>query len=360
MRLTLPTFLLLLLFGCKPGPEETSPVRQDIIQAVYASGKVVPVNSYTVFGRLPGYVTAIHVKAGDTVKTGDLLLEIRNEQNEWSISSLEEQVRLARENADPSGAYLSSLTEEVTAQSSRWKMDSMSLVRTQNLYDNNACSRQRLDQAVSQAEISRSAWMKANENYNQAKLRTAVEYQNLTHQLSSLESNRDDYRLLAAVGGRIYDVFPKIGTLVGNQTPLIEIGDANRFEAELSIDETDIGLLRPCQTVLMTIDAYPDTVFHGSISEVPPFVKPSIKSARVKTTLETLTGFPFYSGMSVEANIIIQKKKNCLVIPREFVRNGNEVMIKGENVPRKIRKGIEDLQFIEILSGLNEDEVVVK
>lgn len=360
MRLNIPTFLLLVLVGCKPGPEETSPARQDIIQAVYASGKVVPVNSYTVFGRLPGYVSAIHVKAGDTVKTGDLLLEIRNEQNEWSISSLEEQVRLARENADPSGAYLSALAEEVNAQSSRWKLDSMSLARTQNLYDNNASSRQRLDQAVSQAEISRSAWMKANENYNQAKLRTSVEYQNLTHQLSSLESNRDDYRLLAAVGGRIYDVFPKIGSLVGNQTPLIEIGDANRFEAELSIDETDIGLLKTGQPVFISIDAYPDTVFTGTLSEVPPFVRPSIKSARVKTTLEALEGFPFYSGMSVEANVIIQTKKNCLVIPREFVRNGNEVMVKGEKAPRKIRKGIEDLQFIEVLSGVTEEEVVVK
>ena len=84
------------------------------------------------------------------------------------------------------------------------------------------------------------------------------------------------------------------------------------------------------------------------------------KSSRVKATFNLSPGVQLYTGMSAEANILISEKKNALVIPKEFVRNGNQVRLKGEDQPRTIRKGIEDLQFIEVLEGLSEQDILVK
>lgn len=63
--------------------------------------------------------------------------------------------------------------------------------------------------------------------------------------------------------------------------------------------------------------------------------------------------------MSVEANIIISEKKNTLVIPREFLIDGNKVKIKDKEELTEIVKGAEDLEFIEIISGIDENTEIV-
>jgi hypothetical protein len=57
--------------------------------------------------------------------------------------------------------------------------------------------------------------------------------------------------------------------------------------------------------------------------------------------------------MSIESNIIIAEKKNILVIPREFLKPGNTVKVKGKDEAVKVTTGAEDLEYVEILSGIS-------
>lgn len=346
--------------SCNKAGGFEKPVRKDITQVVYASGKVLPQNRYTVVSRFPGYIEKIYVKPGQIVEAGDPLISVSNDANEYAIRSAENLLQLAEENADVNGPILSGMKEEVEAARSKYILDSINYNRTAALYRENATSRMTFDQSETALDLSRRNYFRANDNYNAARKRYQVEFLNAKNQAEAQRSNRSDYRILAAVSGKVYDVIPEVGDLVTNQTALMEIGDASAFEVELSVDETDISLIRPEQVVAYAIDAYPDRMFSGKIREVIPRVLSTSKSSRVFATFETDTLTELYSGMSVEANIVIREKKNCLVIPREFVKGGNQVLVKGEEKPRIIKKGLEDMQFIEVLDGLKESDELMK
>ena len=111
--------------------------------------------------------------------------------------------------------------------------------------------------------------------------------------------------------------------------------------------------------MLITIDAYKDVVYKGIILETYPRINQGNKTSKVITSITLDEDQPLYSGMSVEANVIISIKKDALVIPREFLLDNNKVKLKsGELV--QVKKGIEDLEYIEILQGLDESTVIVK
>jgi HlyD family secretion protein len=154
-------------------------------------------------------------------------------------------------------------------------------------------------------------------------------------------------------------VLPEVGDLVAPPMPLLDVGDASGFETELAVDETDISFLREGLEVVYSIDAYSDKFFKGKILAIYPRVNSASKTARVKATFEYENNVQLFSGMSVEANIVVSEKKNALVIPREFVKNG-KVKVKGDDKLRDVQTGVSDLQFVEIIFGVDEKDELAK
>jgi multidrug efflux pump subunit AcrA (membrane-fusion protein) len=181
-----------------------------------------------------------------------------------------------------------------------------------------------------------------------------VELENAQIQYDAQISNKNDYTITAAVNGKVYDIIPKEGELVNTQVILMEIGDGSHYEIELSVDETDVSLVHRGQSVMLSMDAYGDKVFQGKITEAYPRINQANKTSKVMASIDLQGETQIYSGMSVEANIIIAERKNTLVIPREFLVDGKKVMLKsnGELVP--VHKGAEDLEFVEVLDGIDE------
>lgn len=198
----LKSLLLATLFSwsCK-SRESILPERRDITQAVYASGKVLPLNHYLVTARAPGYVESILVKSGDLVRTGDPLLTLRNDANELAINSTTNTAELARRNADESGPALSAAREELRSSRARYELDSINFARNTALFKEDAVSRATFDQSKTQLDLSRSAFMKSQANYQFTLDRTRTELSTLDtdyqrriffdgEELSTLGSNR--------------------------------------------------------------------------------------------------------------------------------------------------------------------------
>ncbi len=87
--------LIIVLFSCGKNNNVTKPVRKDVVQAVYASGKLFPKDHYMVLSKFPGYIQQVHVNAGDIVKAGQILLTIRNETGKLNTGSALNQLNLA-------------------------------------------------------------------------------------------------------------------------------------------------------------------------------------------------------------------------------------------------------------------------
>ncbi|GAB4135732.1 MAG: efflux RND transporter periplasmic adaptor subunit [Bacteroidia bacterium] len=350
----------IILNSCKKSGSTIHPERRKLVQAVYASGKVFPKNDYKVYAKLPGYVQEIHVHVGDTVHVGQPLITIRSEVSELNVSAAKNQYELARNNAADNGPMLSSLRLEMAAAKTKYELDSTNYSRYKTLNKENAASQLQLEQSKAQFDLAKAAFMRATSNYYNTRDRLRTEAENARIQYEAQQSNRSDYIITAAVNGKVYDITPRVGDLVNSQQPVLEIGDALAFEVELSVDETDISLLKTGQTIKYLLDAYKDREFTGTLVESYPRISPGNKTARVIGSFSPGPDMHVFSGMSVEGNIIISEKENALVIPREYLLPGSTVHIRGEKEPKKVTTGAEDLQYVEILAGVTETDELEK
>ncbi len=361
---TLKTALLFLafaiLYSCGGGSKTVKPERKDLTQAVYASGKLYPVNDYKVLSKYPGYIKTIHVNVGDTVVAGQPLITIRNDQTEFNTESAKNAMELALKNANPNAPVLMTLKNEMSSTRARYELDSLNYSRYLTLLKQNAGSQLQADQAKVQFEVSKQAWLKSVYNYQSTKDRLTTEAANAELQYKTLLANKNEYVIPAEKKGMVYDIDAKAGEMVSLLKPVMEIGDAEKFELELNVDETDVTLIKEGQEVIFTIDAYGTETFKGTVREIYPRISQSNKTSKIIADIKTGSDKKFYSSLSAEANIIISVKKNVLVIPREYIFEGNKVMVEGKNEPVIIKKGIEDLEYVEVLEGLTENDILQK
>ncbi len=348
------SIVVLFFVGCKSKNNTTSPQRKDIIQAVYASGKIYPLNNYKVYTKLSGYVQKLHVHVGDIIKIGDPLVTIKSEVSELNVNAAKNLLDLARKNANENASFITALKQDVASSKSKYELDSINFKRFESLSKENATSKIQYDQSKTQFEISKQNYLKALNSLNNTRDKIKVELENAQIQYDAQLSNRNDYTLTSAVNGKVYDIVPKEGELVNTQIVLMEIGDGEKFEVELSVDETDVSLIKNGQSIVYAIDAYKDVTFNGKVEETYPRISQGNKTAKIISSIMLDNKYQIFSGMTVEANIIISEKKNALVIPREFIIEGNKVKIKSTEELTTIQKGVEDLEFIEILSGIDE------
>jgi HlyD family secretion protein len=353
-------FAVLIFHSCKRSSNSVAPTRKDITQAVYASGKIYPLNDYKVFSKLPGYIEKIHVKIGDSVKAGQALVTIKSEVSELNVSTAKNLLDLAQKNANENSAYFVALKQDVASAKSKYELDSVNYSRFSSLLKENATSRLAADQAKTQYEISRQNYLKATSAYSNARDKIRVELENAKNQYEAQVSNKNDYTITSAVNGKVYDIVPKEGELVNTQVVLMEIGDGGKYEVELSVDETDVSLIRKEQEIVYEIDAYKDKTFKGKVIESYPRINQTNKTSKVIASINLDPSTIIYSGMSIEANIIVAEKKGALVIPREYIIEGNKVKKKGEDELTVITKGAEDLEFVEVTSGIEEGTEIVK
>ncbi len=158
------------------------------------------------------------------------------------------------------------------------------------------------------------------------------------------------------------------------------IYDMSRFTFVLSIDELDIPRIAPGQRVNVTVSALDDKAFTGKVDKV------SINGATVsgKTTYpvtvvldgdgESLAAQGLYPGMNVSASIVVEEMGSVLSIPGDYVSRGDTVLVAGEgcldaegNVAdaskietRTVTLGRSNEDYVEILSGLEEGDVVLR
>ena len=352
--------MTLLLFSCA-GRVEYVVQRKDLVQAVYASGEVLPVNYYEVTSKIPGIVDFIYVSVGQKVNAGDTLLRIQSQANDLNLQTAKNLYELAKKNALGDSDRLTSLRQKVDAAYATYQQDSLDYERYKRLNEQNVGSQQAFEQAQLRYQTSKSSYIIAKSNLQETRNLLQIELKNARNNYLAQKSLLGEYMLVATIPGKVYDIIPQVGEYVSSNHPIIDLGATDFFEVEMAVDETDIILVGKGQPVVFELDALEDTVFYGTVKTIYPRINPVDKTARVVASIDP-GGYDLYPGMSLEANIIIQEKKGVLVIPVEYVSADGIVIVqngsKKENV--KVETGVRDLVYAEILSGLEENDHILK
>ena len=282
---------------------------REIVQKVNASGKIQPEEAVQITSTITGWITQITVMEGDTVEPGQHLISID-----------EKQIRPRYNNA---------LSQVKSSEANLRKVQSQ-MNRTKSLFSQNLISKQELEQVDASYQIALSQSEQANAN------------------LLSAEDELSKTRLTAPKYGIVTSITKEEGEMaVGgmfNPGVLMTVADLSRMEVEVDVNENDVVMIEIGDTSEIEIDAYPDTVFYGVVSEIAHTaqsanmgVQNQVTNFKVKVRMISVPD-KIRPGMSSTVNIITETLVDVTSIPIQSLTSRPEnyaERIKNEKSDKK-------------------------
>ena len=352
---------VLLAASCKKKAATITPGRRDITEVVYASGALEPFNQFTLYSLADGTIAEVLVQEGDTIGANQTLMRIESNAVGARLFSSREIYETARQNYGEGSPARQELMSQLNTLKASLINDSTNYQRYKRLYEQNAIKKADLERAELTYINSRNEFAAVNQRLESLRNQLYVTLQNAESQYKVAQEDADHYLLKSGMKGRIYDILKKHGEATRRGEPIALIGDADKVTVRLSVDESDIEKISVGQIALVQVDAFGEKIFKARVSRIYPAMNKRDFAFRVDA--ELVDELPkILPGANLEANIIIQEKKNVLCIPKTVLLPGDSVLVNTADGERKIKvqKGIENFEYAEITGGLNEKTEIVK
>jgi HlyD family secretion protein len=295
---------------------------------------------------IPGLVTEISVQKGTRVKRGDELLRLDDVE-------YQAQVQLAQRALEAAQALAEQARLETELAQQSWK-------RTQSLAQGKVISEIALDQ-----DHTRSLTSQAASSAAQARVREAE---------ASLDLARATLAktiMTAPFDGVVLDVTTEKGEWISPSPPgvfippVVDLIDREALYISAPIDEADVARIRVGFPVRITLDAFRGQAFQGRLIYISSFVETRQEQNRTLRVEAELTESPLPAnllpGLSADVEIILDSREQVLRIPTYALLEGNRVLVVQADrlVEKKIRTGLHNWSFTEVLADLSAGELVV-
>jgi multidrug efflux pump subunit AcrA (membrane-fusion protein) len=351
--------ILLILFicvSCKNKQEKTIPIEEKITESVYASGIVKSKNQYQVFSTVNGLIANMLVTEGDIVTKGQPIVKLVN-----TAAQLNEDNAIISANylsAQTNGERLKELKINIDIAKTKMTHDALLLQRQTNLWNEQIGTKNDLDLKELAAKTSENTYEAAELKYIQLQKQISFQEKQATKQLQISQHTSSDFTIKSEVSGKVYTLLKKKGEFVTTQTPVALIGDATAYFLELQVDEYDIAKMKLGQQILLSMDSYKRSVFEATVSKIYPYMNERSKSFTIEAMFTKQPPL-LYPNLTCEANIIIQQKEKAITIPRNYLLEGDSVILENKE-KKKLVVGLKDYQKVEIISGLTIKDIILK
>jgi HlyD family secretion protein len=356
-KFTIPLIVFLLLFaGCKAKKDKVLPTIETITESVYASGVVKSKNQYKVFSMVNGLIDKVLVTEGDIVKKGDVLIQVINTTAELNT----ENAKLSADYASvaANAEKLDELKISVDIAKTKMDNDALLLQKQENLWAQQVGTHNDLLLKQLTAKTSTNTHQSATLRYKELQKLINFQGKQASKNLELTQKTKSDYTIKSDVNGKVYQLPMEKGEMINTMVPVAIIGDDSTFLLELQVDEYDINRIKLGQKVALSMDSYKGKVFDCQVTKINPIMNEKTKSFTIEANFinPPKTLYPF---LTCEANIIIQQKSNTVIIPRNYLLEGDYVMIEKDK-KIKVKTGLKDYQKVEILSGLTTKSYIFK
>jgi HlyD family secretion protein len=350
--------------------------RSDVSQTISSNGKVEPMDPFIARAEFPTFVSKVSATEGQPVRRGQLILtldasDIQSQLAQARADLITAQMSLRNAQGGGPPAELAQLQSDL-AQA---KADVASLGRSQKqleaLLASQAATKDEVaknatDLAKAQARLQsleqRQNAMKqqAGSDAEQAELRVRQDQ----GQISSLEEKLRSATVTATLDGTLYSLPVHMGDYVKVGDELADMADLRQVRVRAFVDEPDMGMLAPNQTVQVTWDALPGQMWTGKTEQVPK----EVVAHGMRSVAELLCSvdngkLALLPNINVDVKILVHESRNALVVPRGAVRDENGqryvFVYNGDEVKRRnVTLGVSNASDYEVLSGLSEGDKV--
>lgn len=346
----------------------TTPVeRGDLEVSILAYGKMEASDQIDVGAQVSGQIKKMYVKLGDSVKKGDLLVEIDDLPQQNAVKDSE--------------ARLKNMIASKAAKEAQLLNARINLERQQKLIQNGATTQNELDQAEATLKVLDAEVEALIAQIAQAQIA-----------LDTAELNLDYTKITSPIDGMVVATVVKEGQTVNStQTAptIVKVADLSTMTIKAQISEADVTKLHPGMKAYFTILGEPHQRYEAVLRQIEPATESfQTTIGNVVTNfneavyynglfdVENLNNL-FYIGMSTQVHIILEEKQDILMIPMAALRFKPSSMpavtpAKGERVvwvledqesgkiaPRMIKVGLSNSIAVEVISGLEEGEAII-
>lgn len=381
---------------------------RSITETVTASGQIYPEVEVKISPDISGEVVALTVEEGDSVVRGQVLAKVYAD-----IYALQRDEAAAR--VSQSQATVSNSQAALGAQKAALDQAQQQYDRNKQLYSDKVISKSELEQFETNLESAKANYNASIQNIRslQAGVRSSQTG------LRSANTNLGRTTLTAPMSGVVSSLKIKkgervVGTAQMAGTEMMTIADMNAIEVRVDVGENDIVKVNIGDNAEVEVDAYNARKFKGFVTKIASSVKSSGVSANEVTNYEVRIRldkssyqdlidpanpkkFPFRPGMNASADIKTKRKDNVLAVPIAAVNTrvkGSDKSLadtkkeKGTEKPgtsendknpaaqimeevvfirmtdgtvkrRVVTTGIQDINYIEVTSGLQAGDEVV-
>jgi len=395
-------------FGKAEGTKVTAEKVQErtIIEVVNASGKIYPEIEVKVSPDISGEITELTVQEGDSVKKGQLLARIYADVYSIQRDQAASGVAQSQAQVANSRAALDALKAQMEQSQRAYDMQ-------KKLFDEKVIS-------LNEFNIADANYKSAKANYNAAQQGIRGGQANVQSAVANLNKANTDLSRTAVVApmdGVVSLLSVKKGErVVGSNmmagTEMLRIADMAKIEIRVDVGENDIPKVKLGDSVLVDIDAYSGRKFKGIVREIASSNNGAAAASGLASTSNDVTQykvyirllpesyadllgkgvFPFRPGMSANADIQTRRQVNVLSVPINAVTTREksdtlktntkkntesnittnkpsdiddlDVLVFVKDSTNKVKKikvstGIQDINYIEITSGLKAGQEVI-
>ncbi|MEL6089461.1 efflux RND transporter periplasmic adaptor subunit [Bartonella schoenbuchensis] len=358
-------FIRILFFGNSTQAYITAVVKRgDIEESVLASGVVRPYRLVAVGARATGRVIAMHVSPGSVVKEGDLLAE---------IDPTDQENDLKRKKAVLSHYYASLVEQEANLT-----LAQKNLARQKEMIKEHAVSRANFDNALIQVKIREAQIAQLREQIVQAQI-----------DVTSAEVNLSYTRITAPSSGTVLATVVEEGqnvNAVQSVPTIVILGDLSKMTVKAQISEADILKVHAGQALYFTIFGDSQRRYNGILETIEPAPESirndiSIHPEMSGGSSALASSAIYYNGlvhvdnkdnflrtyMTAQVHIILGRAHNVLLVPSDALHDETKDhkawvwLLVGKNrvVAKQVTIGLNNKVMAEVVSGLNEGDVVI-
>jgi HlyD family secretion protein len=370
---------IIIMANVMKSGEKTNPVqaekvkKSDITSLVTANGRIIPKTDVKISAYVPAKIVKLPVEEGDKVRRGQLLVQLDVTQYRAAVNQYKAQMASAKASLEQAQLFFT---------------------RKKELFEKKLTSQEEYDMSKTELDLAQARYDQAEAALEEAK-----------YSLSKTTISAPMAGVVTSLNAEVGEIV-MIGTMNNPGTVIMTISDMSEIEAEVEVDETDIAGVKLGQETKIEIDAYPDTSFKGKVAEIGHTARISglgtqdqVTNFLVKVTL--LDEVPdIRPGMSASVDITTDFREDALNVPIQAVvmreeegdtltveEEGEGALASTDSVSEKadqkeeedekeevegvfvvkedraefvkVTTGIADQQNIEIVSGINEEDMVV-
>ena len=365
--------IVILMIASKTCKQDKTPVvdtskveRMTITETIPANGKIQPVTEVKISPDVSGEIVELHVKEGDRVKKGDLIIKIKQDIYLSAVDQAMASVNAAR------ASY-----KQQQAQTLRAKQN---YDRYAKLYELRTVSKAEYEAASAEWDVAQQQLDGAKYNISSAEARLKEARENLVK--TTIYSPMDGIisKLSVELGERV------VGTSQMAGTEMFRVADFSQMEVLVDVNENDIIRLNAGDSAKITVDAYTDRTFYGVVTEVANSSKSSTTASLDQATtfevkvrispesyidLLSENSSPFRPGMSASVQIQTSRAENVLALPVSAITSRSDLGESGKAFvftysakdqtvhPVAIKTGLQDMTHVQITDGLSDTSVIV-